>query len=57
MLCLDCQYGPSRVTTAVWHWQGRHHLKLLVDGEWRLAPDWPTEADANGVLNNVIFVE
>eukprot|EP00775_Hariotina_reticulata_P013728 gene13728-13850_t len=26
---------------------GRYHVKFLVDGQWRLAADWPTEGDDN----------
>lgn len=36
---------------------GRHLVKFLVDGEWRLAPDWPIDRDAEGVENNVLLVE
>lgn len=35
---------------------GRYLVKFLVDGEWRLAPDWPTQ-DVEGDTNNVLVVE
>jgi hypothetical protein len=28
----------------------------MVDGEWRLAPDWPMENDEHGETNNVLVV-
>ena len=27
---------------------GKYRVKFLVDNEWRLAADWPTERDADG---------
>jgi hypothetical protein len=27
---------------------GSYRVKFLVDGEWRLAADWPTEDDGRG---------
>ena len=36
---------------------GRYTVKLLVDGEWRLAGDWPTETNVEGDVNNVLIVE
>lgn len=27
---------------------GQYRVKFLVDNEWRLAADWPTERDADG---------
>jgi len=36
---------------------GRYQVKFLVDGEWRLAPDWPMENDEVGETNNVLTVE
>lgn len=35
---------------------GRYRVKLLVDGEWRLAADWPTELDSSGNEVNVLTV-
>lgn len=32
-------------------------VKFLVDGEWRLAGDWPTETTAVGDTNNVLIVD
>ena len=36
--------------------QGTHECKFLVDGAWRLAPDWPTVTKENGETNNVLEV-
>lgn len=35
---------------------GTYRIKFLVDGEWRLARDWPTEQDDIGETVNVIVV-
>lgn len=35
---------------------GSYRVKFLVDGEWRLAADWPTEDDADGNTVNVLTV-
>jgi hypothetical protein len=37
--------------------QGKYRVKFMVDGEWRLAPDWPMEKDSVGETNNVLSVE
>lgn len=36
--------------------QGRYRVKFMVDGEWRLAPDWPMEANEEGETNNILEV-
>ena len=36
---------------------GRYRVKFQVDGEWRLAPEWPVEESASGDANNIIVVE
>ena len=36
---------------------GRHHIKFLVDGEWRLAPTWPMEQDEMGNDCNVVEIK
>jgi len=36
---------------------GKYHVKFLIDGEWRLAPDWPMEQDAGGNDCNVVVVD
>jgi 1,4-alpha-glucan branching enzyme len=36
---------------------GTYRVKFAVDGEWRLAPDWPTEDSADGDTNNILVVE
>jgi hypothetical protein len=35
---------------------GSYRVKLLVDGEWRLASDWPSEDDGKGNEVNVLTV-
>lgn len=37
--------------------QGKYYLKFLVDGNWRLAPQWPTETDEAGATNNVLVID
>jgi hypothetical protein len=37
--------------------QGEYQVKFQVDGEWRLAPDWPQVDDADGSQNNVLEIE
>lgn len=32
-------------------------MKLLIDGGWRLAADWPTEQDSLGETVNVLTVK
>ncbi|KAK9817139.1 hypothetical protein WJX72_010149 [[Myrmecia] bisecta] len=36
---------------------GTYQVKWLVDGNWRLANDWPTATDSSGDTNNVLVVE
>lgn len=36
---------------------GTYRVKFSVDGEWRLAPDWPTEDTLTGDTNNLLVVE
>jgi len=36
--------------------QGRYQVKFLVDGQWRIAPDWPTVQSQHGT-NNVLQVD
>lgn len=36
---------------------GTYRVKFSVDGEWRLAPDWPTEDSVTGDTNNLLVVE
>ncbi|KAK4534448.1 hypothetical protein CDCA_CDCA02G0473 [Cyanidium caldarium] len=36
---------------------GEYQYKYLVDGRWMTAPDQPTVADTQGIVNNVIRVE
>jgi len=36
---------------------GVYRVKFMVDGEWRLAPDWPTENNEVGETNNVLTVK
>lgn len=36
---------------------GTYRVKLLVDGDWRLASCWPTEPDEEGNTVNVLTVE
>ena len=36
--------------------QGTYLVKFLVDGEWRLAPEWPSETSSTGDTNNVLSV-
>lgn len=35
---------------------GVYRVKFLVDGKWRLAPEWPTE-DLDGDTNNILVLE
>eukprot|EP00955_Chlamydomonas_euryale_P065243 359188-Chlamydomonas_euryale.AAC.10 len=35
---------------------GKYRVKFMVDGQWRLAPDWPMEQDEVGETNNVLEV-
>ena len=36
---------------------GTYRVKFSVDGDWRLAPDWPTEDSADGDTNNILIVD
>ncbi len=36
---------------------GRYKVKFMVDGQWRLAPEWPTENNEVGETNNVLEVK
>ena len=36
---------------------GRYAVKFSVDGEWRLAADWPTEDTTEGDTNNILVVD
>ncbi|GFH25895.1 AMPK1_CBM domain-containing protein [Haematococcus lacustris] len=36
---------------------GKYRVKFVVDGEWRLAPEWPMEHDEQGETNNVLEVQ
>lgn len=36
---------------------GVYRVKFVVDGEWRLAPDWPTDSDDQGNMVNVLTVQ
>ena len=36
---------------------GKHHIRFLVDNEWRLSPDLPTETAEDGEQCNCIEVE
>jgi 1,4-alpha-glucan branching enzyme len=36
---------------------GRYRVKFSVDGEWRLASDWPTENTPEGDTNNILVVD
>lgn len=39
-----------------YHVACRYEIKFLVDGEWRVAPEWPTEG--HGMTeNNVLVVD
>mmetsp|Transcript_34887 Transcript_34887/g.62734 ORF Transcript_34887/g.62734 Transcript_34887/m.62734 type:complete len:264 (-) Transcript_34887:267-1058(-) len=50
--------GENRFETEIPLKPGRYRVKLLVDGKWRLAPDWPTEVDESlGETNNILVVE
>ena len=46
----------KRFTADVTLLPGRYNVKLSVDGEWRLAGDWPSETTAEGDTNNVLVV-
>ena len=35
---------------------GKYRVKFLVDGQWRLAADWPTENNEIGETNNLLVV-
>lgn len=37
--------------------QGTYEVKFLIDGEWRLAAEWPTKKTLRGETNNIIVVE
>ncbi len=47
----------SRFEGAVLLRPGRYRVKLMVDGEWRLAAGWPTEMDDAGNEVNVLTVD
>lgn len=47
----NCYTGTLRLTP------GTYDVKFLVDGQWRLAPGWPTATTASGDTNNVLTVE
>jgi hypothetical protein len=50
--------GGTRFEGDAWLLPGRYLVKWVVDGDqYRLAPEWPTEEDANGSTNNVLIVE
>lgn len=36
---------------------GTYRVKFSVDGDWRLAPDWPTEDSSDGDTNNILVVD
>ena len=36
--------------------QGEHKVKFLVDGQWRLAADWPSHTTDAGDTNNILVV-
>ncbi len=53
LLCFRSRYEMCPVTCL----QGEYIVKFLVDGQWRLAPDWPTRIDAAGSTNNVLRID
>ena len=36
--------------------QGEHKVKFLVDGQWRLAAEWPSQTTDAGDTNNILVV-
>ena len=36
--------------------QGKYRVKFQVDGDWRLAPEWPQVTEADESENNLITV-
>ena len=47
----------SRAAAAIPWTQGEYQVKLIVDGEWRVAGEWPTVTLEDGSTNNVLKVE
>ena len=37
--------------------QGEYQVKFQVDGEWRLAPEWPLIRNEDGSENNMLVVD
>jgi len=37
--------------------QGEYQVKFQVNGEWRLAPDWPLVRNEDGSENNLLVVD
>lgn len=59
---IQCLRGIMSFNTVIcgharWFVQGAYRVKFMVDGEWRLAPDWPTENNDIGETNNVLTVQ
>ena len=44
------------MTGAPWLQNGKHHIRFLVNNEWQLSQDLPTEEAENGELCNVLSV-
>ena len=55
-IALDFCPDSNTFTALVHITPGTYTYKFIVDGEWQLAPGFPTLPDALGVLNNVITV-
>jgi hypothetical protein len=47
-LLLLCMFPRRRFEGTLMLRPGSYRVKFLVDGEWRLAADWPTEDDGRG---------
>ena len=47
---LECQVNAKSCICL----QGTYLVKFLVDGEWRLAPDWPSDTSSAGDTNNIL---
>lgn len=54
---MGTQYMGIADPTAHHAAQGQYRVKFLVDGEWRLAPEWPMENNEVGETNNVLEVK
>jgi hypothetical protein len=54
---IQIQFKTKGLATFCLVQYGKHHIRFLVDNQWRLSPDLPTEMGENEQLENVIHVD